>query len=716
MSAAGHGVSPAIAAELFPILPNRVPKLRAFSILTADSSPAVAGGRLSYRLKSRLGGVWVWSISHIITDSSTSEESVQACLQELWKSQSTIFGDVRGVREDPAWNQDQNSASDFVANGIAREFGSELKARLPARTDLGSVWADRVYDVRGWVVDQRPAISISVASRLSHKESLETFARKLPSPEELVGLFVYDRSSTLKGEVEEVVGSLKDHRERLLGLASRPEMIELLSNAPDDEPVVRVSTGRLGYDYAVSALGLIVRSSDYVRFGVNSRRALSILKIAPAARWSIVLAVAGPLQEAGWIGEPLRSDGASGEVLYRSARMAGLALRFGSGTTLSYDSKTLLSSMKRHGLLRVAERFTAAPVRIAVMDATGSHALGPFLEKLSSQIRDLGVSCDIGVLPSSRDTSRAGIEGAVDGFDQSRFDVLLAVFPDQKPTPDDEEADDSSDGGSYQNLKSLTVGRGIPSQFVLEGTLSKPFAVANVVLGILGKTGNIPFALGRPLKGIDLVVGLDIARLRKTRLPGSINATAIARIYLGDGEFLRYVIHDAPIEGETIPEGVLQSLFPRRDFDGKHVVIHRDGFFRGGEREALQRWARDIGARFHLVEVIKSGSPRIYAMSGGRIVMPDKGMMVRLSPREALLVSTPPPFADATPNPLRVRTDGTIDLDDAIESVLALTLLHYGSLRPPRLPVTVHYSDKIAYLALRGIKPKQLEGSVPFWL
>jgi len=48
--------------------------------------------------------------------------------------------------------------------------------------------------------------------------------------------------------------------------------------------------------------------------------------------------------------------------------------------------------------------------------------------------------------------------------------------------------------------------------------------------------------------------------------------------------------------------------------------------------------------------------------------------------------------------------------------VLALTYLHYGSLRPPRLPVTIHYSDKIAYLALRGIKPKNLEGDIPFWL
>jgi argonaute-like protein implicated in RNA metabolism and viral defense len=80
------------------------------------------------------------------------------------------------------------------------------------------------------------------------------------------------------------------------------------------------------------------------------------------------------------------------------------------------------------------------------------------------------------------------------------------------------------------------------------------------------------------------------------------------------------------------------------------------------------------------------------------------------------LVSSLPPFADTTPQPLHLRTEPPFTIEQAIHSVLALTLLHYGSLRPPRLPVTIHYSDRIAYLALRGIKPRNLEGTIPFWL
>ena len=47
------------------------------------------------------------------------------------------------------------------------------------------------------------------------------------------------------------------------------------------------------------------------------------------------------------------------------------------------------------------------------------------------------------------------------------------------------------------------------------------------------------------------------------------------------------MIHYAPLEGETIPPNVLKALFPSNEFKNKKVVIHRDGFFRGKEKQAL---------------------------------------------------------------------------------------------------------------------------------
>ena len=122
-----------------------------------------------------------------------------------------------------------------------------------------------------------------------------------------------------------------------------------------------------------------------------------------------------------------------------------------------------------------------------------------------------------------------------------------------------------------------------------------------------------------------------------------------------------------------------------------------------------------ITAEFHLVEVIKTGAPRLYQQDSV-IDKPVKGTVFKLSETEAFLVSSPPPFKGSTPRPLHIRTEATFPIEKAIHSVLSLTLLHYGSVREPRLPVTIHYSDKIAEFSLQGIKPKNLEGDIPFWL
>src|SRR5258708_236340 len=129
--------------------------------------------------------------------------------------------------------------------------------------------------------------------------------------------------------------------------------------------------------------------------------------------------------------------------------------------------------------------------------------------------------------------------------------------------------------------------------------MQNSFALGNIALGMLSKLGNIPYVLATPLPYADIVVGIDIARRRKTRLSGSLNATAVARIYQNTGEFLQYVIHDAQLEGETIPSDVLHTLFPPAIFAGKRVVIHRDGLFRGDEKQSLKNWATQLKAQFH---------------------------------------------------------------------------------------------------------------------
>jgi argonaute-like protein implicated in RNA metabolism and viral defense len=392
------------------------------------------------------------------------------------------------------------------------------------------------------------------------------------------------------------------------------------------------------------------------------------------------------------------------------------------GNNQIHQGNRIYQSLQRHGLFSRSPLFPDKnhPIKIGVINAspeTPQENLRDFLVNLKSAIDKLGFSIEsVKVDGQSQQKierlTRANLENAANRIEPHKPDILLVLFPGDAGQ---EQADDDDEDSMYHALKSHTIRHGIPSQVVYEDTFKEEYAMDNIALGILAKTRNIPFVLAKPLPYADVVVGIDIARRQKKRLSGSVNATAIARIYFSDGQFLRYVIHDAPIDGETIPSKVLRDLFPMKEFQGKKVVIHRDGLFRGDEKQALKNWASEIKSEFLLVEVIKSGAPRLYQQTT-TIDKPAKGTAFKLNSNEAFLVSSPPPFKGSTPRPLHIRTDGNFSIEKAIHSVLSLTLLHYGSVREPRLPVTIHYSDKIAELSLLGIKPKDLEGDMPFWL
>ena len=125
-------------------------------------------------------------------------------------------------------------------------------------------------------MDGRPALSISVFSRLFHNQDLITYASQFSSAEELIGLMVADKTSDLKAEVTAVVGILRDHRTRLLALTKREEMRYLINGAADHESVFHLSTGRNDYDYIASALRIVLRTEDFRRFGINGREVTSI--------------------------------------------------------------------------------------------------------------------------------------------------------------------------------------------------------------------------------------------------------------------------------------------------------------------------------------------------------------------------------------------------------------------------------------------------------
>lgn len=705
----------AILVEVFPVQPTAIPPLVAYQLQVQNGDLATIGGKLAYRLQNLFQGHWFWTEKRMVTDSPQPDEALKTAVADLWKEQPTTFQGLLAVQPDAMWRPTAQVQADFVARALFRDLQSEVNQVLaPLSQDLGRVRVHRTCDVRGWVVREQPAISISVLSRLLAKQDLKAYARQAATLEQLVGLVVTDKLSGSKGEIISITGTVREHRERLLALTQREESRAMIQRAADNEPVVQVRMGRNAYDFAANALSIVVSTATYARFGVDAKQATSALRLSPQERLRILVSLGRIFTRKKVVGTAYRSNSVPSLFLGAVDVNFSPSLLVGGGNRVSGE-KTLQASLRRYGFYKRSELFPKeTPVRLAVLNGVPDSLAQQFLSRVQEELRGFQFASVIASVEPATGMSRDELERSVNRLQKSSPHIQLAFFPGGG----EDEGEDESDWGVYHHFKSLTIGMGIPSQVVSQSTMSNPFALANIALGILSKIGNVPFVLAEPLPYADIVVGIDIARRKKERLSGSVNATAIARVYQGNGEFVQYAIYDAPLEGEIIPSHVLQALFPGSVFAGKRVLVHRDGLFRGEEKQVLKEWARRLGADFHLVELLKTGAPRFYGWNPQTqsAQLPLKGSALKLNDHEAFLVSSLPPFASATPYPLRIRTEAPFRIEDALHSVLSLTLLHYGSLRAPRLPITIHYSDEIAYLALKGIKPKALEGTLPFWL
>ncbi|MCF2971370.1 hypothetical protein L1047_09215 [Synechococcus sp. Nb3U1] len=710
-----------IYVDVFPVIPQALPKLSAYTIKAVSDDVSAIGGKLAYRLRNKFGGNWVWCGGQIITDKPPQDEAIEEFLKQLWTEER--LNDVLSVTLNTKWEPSAWEQGEFTARGLLANHQAEIRRVLePKKQNFGKIRVDRDYALRGWAVNNEPAISITVSSNIFHTQLLHEFAATLKSPQELVGMMVAVTAKDFKGTIVEITGNVREMRERLLSKSSDEMTRNLISRAPDDELTVKIETRTSQYIYIASMLRPVVRMGDLKKFKVKPRQVSEALRLDPQTRYTLVREIAAIGKNNGILANSFNSESLPQAFLGPHDVAFEPKLRVGDDKI--HQGQRIYESLEKHGAFKRSNAFPDKkhPIKIGVINASSQvaqQALMTFLRKLKAALEKLNFSIQSVEVNGQRQQkierlSRANLENAINCFESAKPDIFLALFPGSAYHDEREEGEEAS---MYHVFKSLTMRLGIPSQVVYEDTFSEKYAMDNIVLGILAKTRNVPFVLAKPLPYADIVVGIDIARRAKQKLSGTMNATAMARVYFSDGQFLRYIIHDAPIEGETIPSSILRSLFPLKEFQGKRVVIHRDGQFRGGEKSALKEWAKQIGAEFHLVEVIKSGAPRLYqSTSASAIDRPPKGTAFKISDTEAFLVSSLPPFKGSTPCPLQIRTELSFSIENAIHSALSLTLLHYGSVREPRLPVTIHYSDKIGEFSLLGIKPKDSEGDVPFWL
>lgn len=579
----------------------------------------------------------------------------------------------------------------------------------------------------------KPAMTLTIRSNIIAKWDLGEFLANHPyrqDPEQLlVGLKVQELERGRNCTITKIVGTVGEYREELKKKATGSISKQKLEEAPDEQPLVAVQFGKnkKQFHYPLMALRPCVTAQTAEQLKVKYGELLKAARVSIKERQRLLVKYKDQgnvvLKAYGLeLGKrSINSIEYSSLFWQSSLSIDQTPILFGKGVAGTRGA--VLKGLSGGGVYSRHDdyRELSSVIRITALKLCDDK-VSPFLKEVQERLKRYGFESEIiqtkALPPLSGVQARAELETAIDDLMVVPTDIFLTFLP-----ASDRNADNDAGGSLYQRVYSQLLKRGIASQVIYADTLQKVDTkqiLNQVIPGILAKLGNLPFILAEPLEIADYFIGLDVSRVNKEKLPGTLNACASVRLYDRQGKFVRYRLEDALIPGEEIPQRLLETLLPASQLKYKTVLIYRDGSFCGQEVEHLLEWARAINSKFILVECKKSGIPRLYNFHDKVLKVPEKGLALMLSPNEAVLVTTKVSEQVGLSRPLRllVRPEGyQASIESVLETTLKLTLLYHGSLQTPRLPMPLYGADRMAYLRLNGIYPtNMLSGDRQFWL
>lgn len=387
---------------------------------------------------------------------------------------------------------------------------------------------------------------------------------------------------------------------------------------------------------------------------------------------------------------------------YREAEISnGANLRFGDGKTGFYGADGL--ERKGYGVYKAPESFDI----IALYPEDEEDAARPYILSLLNKLAEYNAN------PTrfDQETYELGSEFhySQDAQKASDYDAALIVVPDE------DKAEKADYDDPYPEFKRQLGQLGVPNQMVSVDNLGNDNYQGNICSSLIGKTGGVPWRIDNIPEDVDAFVGLDVTYDHDSKQ----HLGAAANVIMADGTILasEAVTKQA---GETFDEDdvanvikhVLEIFAKEEGRPPRHVVIHRDGKFYLDIENLIERLekARDLIQRFDLVEIRKSGNPRIAAYDGSRFDTAAKGVAFHVHNGEHSYLTTTggKESVPGTPRPLQiVKRHGSTDLDTLAEQTYWLSEAHVGSLsRSTRLPITTYYADACADFAMKGFLTK----------
>ncbi|AFZ56749.1 stem cell self-renewal protein Piwi [Anabaena cylindrica FACHB-243] len=725
------------------VLPIKTSELQLMCFRLTPEVDKKDGNRLSYHFSRKLPGtVIIWQKPYFWVLAASNRQLPNK--EEFQEALSNIQKEVEDFRECLFGFQSvrQPQITPLIISLLTVQILNKTKFEYPEVYSDNGVIVRREPDFWTETIELNenltPAITLTVFSSIIFRDNLAEFYEKSSlrqKPEQLlIDLKVQEIERGNTATIVGIVGTIAEHREKLLEKATGSISKQALRDAPDEQPIVAVQFGKDSkqFHYPMAALRPCVTSETANQFDVDYGKILKTTKIPHEDRTNLLVIYKKTAEEA------LKAYGIKLERSTNSIEHKNLFWKIDkplTETKLLFGNQfvgkrgEILTGFKKGGVYRRQADYEdkSKVIQIAALKLCDCK-VNPFINLLKQRLKLYGFQSevitkkDLQLNDLTKTEARAKVEKAVNELAEIPHDIVLGFLPKS-----DRNTDYTDEGSFYHQIYSLLLRRQIASQMIYEDTLVSPsnyqYILNQVVPGILAKLGNLPFILGEPLEIADYFVGLDISRISKKRQAGTRNACASIRLYGRQGEFVRYRLEDDLIDGETIPPKLLERLLPAAELENKTVLIYRDGSFVGREADYLVERAKAINAQFILVECKKSGVPRLYNLEKiekeKKVIAPPQGLALRLSSREAVLVTTKVPDEVGLARPLRltIHEQGhQVPIESVLETTLKLTLLHHGALKEPRLPMPLYGSDRMAYLRLQGIRPSLLEGDKQFWL
>ncbi|MBR8838838.1 MAG: stem cell self-renewal protein Piwi [Stigonema ocellatum SAG 48.90 = DSM 106950] len=698
------------------------------------------GNRLSYYFSRKLNTsvvtwhkpyFWVLAVSNRQLPSQDELRNALASIQDEVEDFGERFLTFQWVR--------QPQVTPYIRAHMAVQVLNQTQFHYPVVLSENGIqvrrepdfWAENI-ELQG---ESQSALALTIYSSILFRQNLADFYENHPQRQKqeelLVGLKVQDIERGSNATIVGIVGTMEEHREELLEKATGSTSKQALREAPNNQPIVAVQFGKnpKQFHYAMAALRPCVTAETAAEFEVEYGKLLKATKISHQDRTNLLASYKKTAEDALAAYGFQLSHRSINNVQYPNLfwkppeKLEETNLLFGNHVIRKRSE--ILKGLTGGGVYRRHPDYQdkSRIIHIAAFKLCDSR-VDPFLDQLTQRLEKYGFKSKVitrkalSINNLTGTEARAAVEKAVNELLAVPHDIVLTFLPES-----DRASDYKDEGSFYYLIYSLLLRRQIASQMIYEDTLSNlgnyQYVLNQVIPGILAKLGNLPFVLAEPLEIADYFIGLDISRVSKKRLAGTMNACASVRLYGKQGEFVRYRLEDDLIEGEEIPQRLLERLLPASELENKTVLIYRDGSFVGKEVDYLVKRAEAIGSNFILVECKKSSVPRLYNLNQKVVVAPSQGLALLLSSREAILVTTKVPDKVGLARPLRLKVHENghqASIERVLETTLKLTLLHHGALKEPRLPMPLYGSDRMAYLRLQGIRPSLMEGDRQFWL